>query len=294
MSYSVIPNSSNPMAILFVVDQSGSMDDKMTCGKTKAEQVATVINKTISELVIASSKGETVKHYYDVGVIGYNSNGVCNALQGPFAAQIMNPISLFESAPLRIEDRMNQVVTPTGDIVEVPQKFPVWFDPVSYGGTPMRGAMTLAAETIAAWCDAHPTSFPPVVIHITDGESGDGDPSDVAGIIRSLSTEDGNVLLCNLHVSTARGASIAFPSTDDALPDEYSKMLFNMSSCMPSEMLGNIRAMLSGASVDENSRFFTFNGDEVQIVKFIRIGTQGTQPKLVGGSVAQISYGGNR
>jgi hypothetical protein len=32
----------------------------------------------------------------------------------------------------------------------------VWFDPASSGGTPMRAALTKAAEALAEWCDAHP------------------------------------------------------------------------------------------------------------------------------------------
>lgn len=281
MSYSVIPNSANPMAILFVVDQSGSMHETMSNGNSKADQVATVINKTISELVIRSSRDDTVKNYYELGVIGYSGKGVYNALSGAFAGAILNPISMFEQHPLRIEDRMTEIVTATGDLVQQPIKFPVWFDPQSYGGTPMCNAIKAAAETIAPWCDAHQGSFPPVVIHITDGESGDGDPSRLSECIRSFSTQDGNVIFCNLHVSTERGATISFPDNDACLPNSYARMLFNMSSNIPEEMLFNVRQELRGKDdISTYSRFFTFNGDEVAIVKFIRIGSQGTQPKL--------------
>ena len=287
MSYSVIPNSANPMAILFVIDQSGSMSDKMQNGKTKAEQVATVINKTISELVIRSSKGDTVKNYYEVGVIGYSGKGVYNALTGAFANNVLNPITLFEQQPLRIENRITEIVTDTGDIVQQTVKFPVWFEPMAYGGTPMCSALKKSAETIAPWCDAHqgsdtdPGSFPPVIIHITDGESGDGDPLQLAELLRTLSVKDGNVLMCNLHVSTERGSAIYFPNSDSELPNSYAKKLFNMSSVIPPEMMLNIREELRGkAELSDGARFFTFNGDEVAIVKFIRIGTQGTLPKL--------------
>ena len=287
MSYSVIPNSANPMAILFVVDQSGSMCEKMQNGKTKAEQVATVINKTISELVIRSSKGDVVKNYYEVGVIGYSGKGVYNALGGAFASSILNPIATFEQNPLRIEDRVSEFVTDAGDIVEQPVKFPVWFDPMAYGGTPMCVALKMAAETIAPWCNAHQESFPPVVIHITDGESGDGDPQQIAELLQKLSVKDGNVLMCNLHVSTARGSAIYFPSTEDILPNAYATKLYAMSSVIPEGMIVNIEEELRGkVELSNDSRFFTYNGDEVAIVKFIRIGTQGTLPKL--------TYAGNR
>ena len=290
MSYSVVPNRANPMAVLFVVDQSGSMSDKMPrTGNTKADQVATVINKMFAELITKARRQDGVRDYYDVGVIGYGQRGVYNALQGPLSQQILNPISKISANPLRVEQRMNEVVTATGDLVQIPESFSIWFDPISSGGTPMSGAMTLAAETIAPWCDAHPGSFPPVVIHITDGEYGDGDPSRIADVLRSLTTNDGNVLLCNLHISSEGSESIAFPDTPSMLPGTFSKTLFNMSSIIPESMHQSVRDILGNSvQLTAGTRFFTFNGNEVDIVKFLRVGTQGTQP------VAMLTYGGER
>ena len=289
MNYSVVPNRANPMAVLFVVDQSGSMSDIMPkSGNRKADQVATVINRMFSELITKAKKQDGVRDYYEVGVIGYGSEGVYNALQGSLSQQILNPISKIASNPLRIEERMNEVVTATGDLVQIPEKFSIWFDPVASGGTPMSGAMTLAAQTIAPWCDAHQNSFPPVVIHITDGEYGDGDPSQIAEILKSMTTNDGNVLLCNLHISSEGSASIAFPDSSSNLPNDFSKTLFNMSSVIPESMHQSVKDILGSAiSVTSDTRFFTFNGNEVDIVKFLRVGTQGTQPVM-------LTYGGER
>ncbi|MFX7554920.1 hypothetical protein ABTJ70_12545 [Acinetobacter baumannii] len=39
-----------PTAFLFLVDQSGSMMDRMATGKTKAEFVSDVLNKTLMDL----------------------------------------------------------------------------------------------------------------------------------------------------------------------------------------------------------------------------------------------------
>ena len=289
MSYSVVPNRANPMAVLFVVDQSGSMSDTMLkTGHTKADQVATVINKMFAELITKAKKQDGVRDYYDVGVIGYGYKGVYNALQGELAGQILNPISKIAANPLRVEERMNEVVTATGDIVQVPESFSIWFDPVAGGGTPMSGALKLAAATIAPWCDAHQSSFPPVVIHITDGEYGDGDPSQIAEGIRSFTTSDGNVILCNLHISSDGSASIAFPDNAGCLPNNFAKTLFNMSSVIPESMHQSVMDTLGGSiELSAGTRFFTFNGNEVDIVKFLRVGTQGTQPVL-------LTYGGER
>ena len=281
MSYSVQPNSKNPVAVLFVVDQSGSMDDKMArTGFTKAQQVANVINKTINDMVVTCSK-DTFKPYYDIGVIGYGSGGAYNALGGAFSGSILNSVEVFYNNPLRVEDRQTEICTPTGEIVETMVKFPVWFDPKAYGGTPMKEAFELAAKTIAPWCDAHPGSFPPVIIHISDGEWNGEDPTGIAEGIKTFSTSDGNVLLCNLHVSTEKNASISFPDSEDCLPNGYAKALFGMSSVIPEEMKAAVEAELRGkVEITSGTRFFTFNGDEAAVVRFIRVGTLGSLPKL--------------
>ena len=281
MSYSVRPNSKNPVAVLFVVDQSGSMEDKMASGRfTKAQQVANVINKTINDMVVTCSQ-DTFKQYYDIGVIGYGDGGAYNALGGAFSGNILNSVEVFYNNPLRVEDRMTEIPTPAGDIVETTIKFPVWFDPKAYGGTPMKEALELAAQTIAPWCDAHLRSFPPVVIHISDGEWNGGDPTGIAEGIKTLFTNDGNVLLCNLHVSTEKNASISFPDTDAVLPNSYAKALFGMSSVIPEEMRTAVEAELRGkVQITPSTRFFTFNGDEAAVVRFIRVGTLGSLPKL--------------
>jgi hypothetical protein len=41
----------------------------------------------------------------------------------------------------------------------------------------MCGALGQAQTVVQSWLSQHPDCFPPVVIHITDGESTDGDPT---------------------------------------------------------------------------------------------------------------------
>ena len=66
-------------------------------------------------------------------------------------------------------------------------------------------ALTLATSTLETWVKEHKFSYPPVVINITDGESTDGDPLEDAQVLRELSTQDGNVLLFNCHISGSPG-----------------------------------------------------------------------------------------
>jgi hypothetical protein len=76
VAYSAEISRDNPTAVVFLIDQSGSMDEKMVTGKTKADFVADVLNKTIYTLVTNCAKSDGVRHYFDVGVIGYGGQGV--------------------------------------------------------------------------------------------------------------------------------------------------------------------------------------------------------------------------
>ena len=70
-------------------------------------------------------------------------------------------------------------------------------------------------------------------MHITDGESQDGNPIPYADALKSLATDDGNVLLFNCHLSMTAADPFMFPATDEGLPDELAKVLFHMSSVLP-------------------------------------------------------------
>ncbi|MFO0820100.1 MAG: vWA domain-containing protein [Pirellulales bacterium] len=66
------------------------------------------------------------------------------------------------------------------------------------GGSPAIAALEHCANLLDKWTQDHPTSAPPVVVHITDGVPTDGDPATAARRIQSLRTQRGPVLL--LHV----------------------------------------------------------------------------------------------
>ena len=272
MAYSAEISRDNPTCILFVVDQSGSMDERMVTGKAKAEFVADVLNKTIQTLIISCTKAEGVRNYFDVGVIGYSGSQATAGLGGTLSGSVINPISALAVAPLRVEDRTRIEDDGAGGVFERSVKFPVWFVPTSSGGTPMCAALTKTAESLAAWCDARPNSYPPTILHVTDGASTDGDPENIAAALKQISTADGECLLFNIHVSTERGDSIRFPASETGLPDSYAKLLFRMSSILPLHVVR--LAVDKGYNVAEMARGFMFNADPKDIVNFFDIGTR--------------------
>lgn len=265
----------NPSAFLFLIDQSGSMADKMPSGTTKAQYVADVLNRSLYQLIGRCTRNDGVRDYFQVGVLCYNGLGVFNGFSGVLETSVMHRLSEVEANTIRIEDRIKKESDDAGGYFERPIKFPVWFEPKSDGGTPMRAALARAAEEITQWCNdpAHLDSFPPTILHITDGESTDGDPEELAVLLKQLSTSDGSVLLFNLHVSTSNSEPIKYPADESVLPNPYSKMLFRMSSQLPQDLLDYAKGKVE--SVNNESRGFVFNADAISVVDFFDIGTKG-------------------
>jgi len=275
MSYSAEISRTSPTAFLFLVDQSGSMQDTMENGKSKAQFVADVLNRTLATLITRCTKSEGTRDYFEVGVLGYSGSSVENGLGGALSSAVLHPISQIEANPLRVENRSKRVDDGAGGLVEQSIKFPVWFEAKASGGTPMCAAITAAAEQLVAWCDAHPNSYPPTVLHVTDGESTDGDPEVLAQQLQQISTADGNVLLFNLHVSTSGGGAGKFPTSDAALGDAYAKLLFRMSSSLPPHL--QRVAEEKGIKATMESKGFVYNGEIAEIVDFFDIGTRAAQ-----------------
>ncbi|GAA3865913.1 VWA domain-containing protein [Streptomyces lacrimifluminis] len=260
------------------MDQSASMSDPMESGETtqpRAEVVSNAINRLLTELSVKCAKEEGVRDYFHVAVIGYGHNRVGSAYQGTLAGRDLVPLSEVANNPARVESRTKKVSDGAGGLVETSVQFPVWMDPVTNGGTPMTRALGYANTLVGHWVDMHPGGFPPIVLNLTDGESTDGDPTSAAIGLASHATADGPVLLFNLHVSGSGGAPITFPDSEEALPDTYAKLLFQMSSVLPSHMRSY--AASQGHRVSESTRGFVYNADIVSIVEFLDIGTRATE-----------------
>jgi hypothetical protein len=252
------------------------MDEITETGRSKADFVADVLNKTLYTLVTTCSKADGVRNYFDVGVIAYSGSEVASGFGGALSEGIVHPINAISEHTLRVEERKKKVDDGAGGIVELKTKFPVWFDPKSAGGTPMRAALSKTRDMAAEWCEAHPGCYPPTILHVTDGQSTDGAPEDVADGLRQVATKDGQALLFNLHVTNKGGLEVVFPTSETDLDDEYSRMLFRMSSPLPAHLAKF--AGDKGYAITDGSRGFIFNGDPQCIVDFFEIGTR---PKLV-------------
>jgi hypothetical protein len=269
MAYEAEISRSNPTCFLFLIDQSGSMSDPVgdESGRRKADALADALNRLLMDLCIRCTKDarEGVRDYYEIGVIGYGAQGgiVGSALGGALSGRELVRVSELAASPLRVEVRRDQ---------ERERRFPVWVEPVADDGTPMCAALRRAYAILNHWVAAHPRSFPPIVINITDGQPTDGDPEDEATAIRQLATQDGQVLLFNLHISETKAQPCLYPEDDAYLPDDHARLLFRMSSILPPHIVS--LAQNENLPVTHRSRGFVFNAPMTEVVRFLNIGTR--------------------
>ena len=195
--------------------------------------------------------------------------GTC--FSGPLTARNLVAIAEVADYPLQVKSSYKRVSDGAGGWVEIPVRYPVWIHPTSEGKTPMCEALARVREILQQWLTQHPRGFPPTVLHLTDGESSDGDPEEFGRQIMSLGTDDGATLLFNCHISSRRSAKVEYPTDETSLPDGFARSLFQISSRLPSNFLA--AAAQLGVHAVEGSRGFVFNGDPSSIVQFYEIGT---------------------
>ena len=273
MAYKQEISRKYPTCFLFLIDQSGSMADPFGTGeskKRKADGVADAINNLLRNLSIRCAKVEGLRDYFHVGVIGYGGH-VGPAFGGSLRGKELVPISQVIENPLRVDQRSVKVEDGAGGLVEENKSVPVWFEPVADGGTPMCQAFGIAKNVINSFISQYPDSFPPVVIHFTDGESTDGDPTGAMQAVTSLSSSDGNVLLFNCHISSAPGVPVAFPNSTEGF-DQYAKMLFSNAS----ELTPFMREIATnyGFHLEPGAKGFVFNADLVLVIQVLDIGSR--------------------
>jgi hypothetical protein len=269
----------NPGCIVFLLDRSDSM--KRAWGATRgtlAQGAARALNKILLDLCIKSTKevGGSARHYFDVGVFGYGAcpvaggEGVESAFGGALAGQAIVPIPQLFNNPLAVTEEEPSVDAVPG------ARIPIWVEPVFGHRTPMCQAIAVAGGHIFDWAAAHPQSFPPIVINITDGLVTDN-PFDGAGLtdwagrLTSIETSDGNALLLNIFLSADGAPEVMFPVTPAGLPQPGPE-LFGISSPLPKTMVANARASL--VNVPDGARGLVFNAGLATLVKFLEIGTR--------------------
>jgi len=280
MSYTAAINRANPACFMFLVDQSGSMTEPIggSSGQPKMNAAAKAVNRAADTLVQRCSQGIEVRDYFDIAIIGYNTDSAGQPMATVYTGEGVpgNPFSrISEFAELAaVEEHTVKEDDGAGGIIEVKRQIPAWIRPEADYGTPMKSTLEAAAEAVEKWISAHPESYPPVIINVSDGQSTDGDPEPAAASVKSLATADGNALVFNVHLSKNGAPAVRYPSLEEELPpkDGHCRAMFRMSSPLP--QASRERAEALEIPVTEKSRGYVFNADIVDLIQFLDIGTR--------------------
>jgi hypothetical protein len=260
MPYEKRVTRETPVCFIFLLDQSESMthtwarkSEGTSRPPTKAEGVARAVNNILSTFVrSARPDGTETRHYHDVAVIGYGER-VGSVF--PNTAQILSTPELDAARQTRTDDGVTKTY---------------WVEPYGANGTPMSTALNKAWQLASGWIREHKICLPPIVINITDGMNNDPDPVgpiDRANQLRQLSTDDGNLLLFNIHISGTNSAVVAYPADRSELSDEWERLLFDMSSPMPDFMRNRADGLALGA------RCCVINADLALLLSALKVGT---------------------
>ena len=254
------------------------MEEHSADGGRKCDEAAQAMNAWLQNIGIACSKSEGFKDYFDIGIFGYGTDPSGNpiiapALEGALAGRELVSVKEASENPARI-DTVTVLIPDddTGEMTPIDQQVPVWIDPKCNGGTPLCHTLTKACEIVDQWISEHASSFPPIVINITDGEANDGDPIPYADALKERTTEDGNVLFFNCPLSSTPADPFQFRGNGELMPDEFARNLFIMSSLLPESMAE--KALNDGQDIEPNARGMVYNGDMVSLIKFLDIGTR--------------------
>jgi hypothetical protein len=245
---------------------------------TKAEAAARIVNNQINELVLRCVKMGDTRHYYDIAVVGYGEKAY-SGWQGELEGRgFVSPEELKNHPYTKIVTR-KEIRTRKG--VQVKEIEQVQWVSARHNGswTHYHEAFDYARDLITDWMIDHHEKdcYPPTVIHITDGWFNHAEKSEVlhkANELKSMFTNDGNVILFNIHFSSDASVSpIACPVNKDELNgDAYSEALFEMSSLLPERYNGDIARCLNDTRSGRHVAMGV-NADATTLIKLMDIGT---------------------
>lgn len=270
-----------PTAFIFLVDHSVSMQQMTTLfgeEMTMAEAAARIVNNQINELVLRCVKMGDTRHYYDIAVVGYGEKAY-SGWQGELEGRkFVSPAELKNHPYTKIVTR-KEVRTRNG--VQVKEVEQVQWVSARHDGswTHYHEAFDYARDLLADWMIDHHEKdcYPPTVIHITDGEFNHATKEEVmqkANELKEMFTNDGNVILFNIHFTANKSASsVACPIDKSELKgNRYGQILFELSSLLPERYNVDIARCLNDPRPGRHVAMGV-NADATTLIKLMDIGT---------------------
>lgn len=279
-AYTAQITRATPTAFLFLIDQSCSMSRTTTYNGERmpmSEAVARIVNHQINELVLRCIKTNEVRHYYDIAVIGYGSDAY-SGWQGELEGRdFVSPQELKEH-PFKTITTRKEVRTRRGTVTKEVESVQ-WIDANDNGSwTHMHKAFGKAKELLEKWMEQHHDKdcYPPTIINITDGQFNGTTKENMLQLsneLKSMFTNDGNVLLFNIHIVPNDQESVVFPvDKSEVESGSYGQTLYEMSSLLPTrynEPISDIR----GDEGNKRHVAMAVNADMSTLIQLMDIGT---------------------
>lgn len=255
MAYEIGWGSNHPGYLVWLVDLSQSMNDKI-------DYVLDSIRESCEALVAINNQKGDDQSRFDIRIIGYNSD----------------VFDLFkENSVIELDKKLDETY-PNPIFDKNREAKPQW-------QTYTANAFKEAANGINKWIERHRylgTAIPvPIVIHITDGYpfEKDCDPAvarssalDAANALKKISVPDGNVLLFNMHIGPGVN-TIRMPSQKPS--DVERGYLYDASSEMPEKFIVKANS-LGFSEAKKGSRFMVSNEtDKRMLTRLIIFGSTG-------------------
>ena len=285
--YNQLALPGSPQLMIILIDQSSSMSEIFFSEEGKDYSFARVAKNAVDsflyEILSGCISGNEIRPFVDLAIIGY---GASIRSATPKIPMDQLPFSVAELQTTFIKKNEAD----DGDVgYHAPLRYE-WIEEISDGATSMLAALEKAKEITEKWITTHQDSFPPVILNITDGMATDdpiliervqryslGDLSALPLVtivkeIQKLSTNDGNVLVCNAQLSGENQntlGGITYPTNVRNTDDPYTKLLFEMSSVIPDTLLEEFIE-----TYEEIRHLKNFDPNHCPIMEFMTIGNK--------------------
>ena len=280
-AYTAQITRNTPTAFIFLIDQSVSMRKTTTLYGEEmpmAEAVARIVNHQLNELVLRCVKGSETRDYYDIAIIGYGENaysGWKGELEG---RDFVKPSELKEHPYKKITTKKETRTRKGVKVVEVEEV--QWIEAeATESWTRVHLAFEKAKGLLDEWMEKHHDKdcYPPTIINITDGEFNGATKEYVlqqANELKSMFTNDGNVILFNIHISANKAVCVTCPASKDEVSfSSLATTMYEMSSLLPMRYSDRIADLRGDGTPNNRYRAMSINADMSTLIQLMDIGT---------------------
>ena len=280
-AYTAQITRNTPTAFIYLIDQSVSMQNYTTLYGEEmpmAEAVARIVNHQLNELVLRCIKGSETRDYYDIAIIGYGEkaySGWKGELEG---RDFVKPSELKEHPYKKITTKKETRTRKGVKVVEIEEV--QWIEAeATEGWTRVHHAFEKAKGLLDEWMKKHHDKdcYPPTIINITDGEFNGATKEYVlqqANELKSMFTNDGNVILFNIHISANKAVCVTCPASKDEVSfSSLATTMYEMSSLLPMRYSDRIADLRGDGTPNNRYRAMSINADMSTLIQLMDIGT---------------------